>query len=127
MNLFLQPLPSPPERGAAGPPRTRPALRKGKWVLQGSPTGLGRLPAELPAAAAAAMSGLSALEGARGRSRRRPCAAAGPFLLCARAGRRRGPALPGRRSRGGSRRPAAAAAAGPAIPPFLVSEVRVCY
>lgn len=55
MHLFLQPRPSPPERA-------RPAPRKGKRVLGGSPVGLGRLPAGLPAAA---MSGLSVEEGAR--------------------------------------------------------------
>lgn len=55
MHLFLQPRPSPPERA-------RPAPRKGKRVLGGSPVGLGPLPAGLPAAA---MSGLSVEEGAR--------------------------------------------------------------
>lgn len=123
MNLLLQPLPSPPERRTAGPPRARRALRKGKRVLRGSPAGLGRLLAELPAAVAA-KSRLSAEEGAGGAGGA-PARPPGPSC-CA-----RGPGA------GGAPRSCSSAAArevGPGapppparIPPFLGSEARVCY
>lgn len=130
MNLFLRPLPGPSERRAAGPPRARPRPEKGEAGSPGQPRrprpplcGALRRRCRCRRLDVRAVSGgrrARAEQGARGAPARPP----GPSCCM------RGPG-----AGGAPRSWAAAPEVGPgapppptpAIPPFIGSEVRVCY